>query len=93
MKHDRTSPYYMQRIGKIERCHHTLKSQVFAPVSHYHWMMHLLSLDIISTTTTMYVLTALKAKGYIAPLAKLEGREKLTFKDRDRKLVPLSRYL
>lgn len=84
MNHVRTSPYYPQSNGKIERWHHTLKSECIRPGV-------LLSLEDARTVVGKYInhyntIRLNSAIGYIAPLAKLEGRDKLIFNERDRKL-------
>lgn len=84
MKHVRTSPYYPQSNGKIERWHHTLKSECIRPGV-------LLSLSDARTVVEHYIehyntVRLNSAIGYIAPQAKLEGRDKQIFKERDRKL-------
>lgn len=84
MNHVRTSPYYPQSNGKIERWHHTLKSECIRPGV-------LLSLEDARTVVRKYInhyntVRLNSAIGYIAPLAKLEGRDKKIFEERDRKL-------
>jgi transposase InsO family protein len=84
MRHVRTSPYYPQSNGKIERWHHTLKSECIRPGM-------LLSLEdaraVVRTYIDYYNAVRLNsAIGYVAPLAKLEGRDMQIFKERDRKL-------
>jgi len=84
MKHVRTSAYYPQSNGKIERWHHTLKSECIRPGV-------LLSLEDARTVVARYIkhynsVRLNSAIGYVAPLAKLEGKEKEIFKERDRKL-------
>lgn len=84
MSHVRTSPYHPQSNGKIERWHKSLKSEAIrakCPIS----------LDdarrIVSEFVEHYNKRRLhSAIGYVTPLAKLEGREKQIFVDRDRKL-------
>src|SRR5688500_11545852 len=84
MTHVKTSPYYPQSNGKIERWHRILKEECIRPgtpltpedarrivgkfVSHYN--------DVRLHS----------ALGYISPKDKLEGREKAIFDARDRKL-------
>jgi len=85
MTHVKTSPYYPQSNGKIERWHKTLKGdciRVRVP----------LSLDDARRIVADYVLyynhTRLhSAIGYIAPKDKLEGRADGIFAERDRKLA------
>jgi transposase InsO family protein len=84
MKHVRTSAYYPQSNGKIERWHHTLKSECIRPGV-------LLSLEDARTVVARYIkhynsVRLNSAIGYVAPLAKLEGRDTEIFKERDRKL-------
>ena len=84
MKHVRTSPYYPQSNGKIERWHRTIKSEYIRPGV-------LLSLDDARERVAKYIydynnVRLNSAIGYIAPKAKLEGREKQIFKERDEKL-------
>ena len=84
MKHVRTSPYYPQSNGKIERWHHTLKSECIRPGV-------LLSLEDARNVVARYInyyntVRLNSAIGYVAPLAKLEGRDRKIFRERDRKL-------
>ena len=84
MTHVRTSPYYPQSNGKLERYHRTIKSECIRPGTP-------LSLEdaqrIVSQYVTQYNEVRLhSALGYIAPQDKLLGREKEIFDQRDRKL-------
>ena len=85
MTHVKTSPYYPQSNGKIERWHQTLKSEsirVSVP----------LSLDdarrIVADYVNYYNTVRLhSAIGYITPKDKLDGRDEAIFAARDRKLA------
>jgi putative transposase len=85
MTHVRTSPYYPQSNGKIERWYKTLKGEcirVSVP----------LSLDearrIVNDYTVYYNNVRLNsAIDYLAPKDKLEGRDKEILAARDRKLA------
>jgi hypothetical protein len=85
MTHVKTSPYYPQSNGKIERWHKTLKGdciRVQVP----------LSLDdarrIVSDYVLYYNETRLhSAIGYVTPQDKLAGRDQEIFAARDRKLA------
>ena len=85
MTHVKTSPYYPQSNGKIERWHKTLKGdciRVQVP----------LSLDDARRLVTDYVayynnVRLHSAIGYVAPKDKLEGRDKEILAARDRKLA------
>lgn len=84
MTHVRTSPYYPQSNGKIERWHRTIKSECIRPGV-------LLSLgdarEVVEKYIHQYNTVRLNsAIGYIAPSDKLEGRDKQIFKERDKKL-------
>ncbi len=84
MKHVRTSPYYPQSNGKIERYHRTIKSDCIRPLSP-------LCLDDAKRGVEKYVLEyntirLHSAIGYVTPLAMLEGRQQVIFDERDRKL-------
>ena len=84
MTHVRTSPYYPQSNGKLERYHRSLKTECIRPGV-------LLSLEdalaVVGEFVQHYNTVRLhSAIGYITPQAKLEGREKQIFKDRDAKL-------
>ena len=84
MKHVRTSPYYPQSNGKIERWHRTIKSECIRPGV-------LLSLDDARVVVGKYIVQYNEVRlnsaiGYVAPKAKLEGRDKQIFKERDTKL-------
>ena len=85
MTHVKTSPYYPQSNGKIERWHKTLKGdciRINVP----------LSLDdarrIVSDYTTHYNTIRLhSAIGYVTPQDKRDGKDKEIHTQRDRKLA------
>ena len=85
MTHVKTSPYYPQSNGKIERWHQTIKSDCIRP--------HVpLSLDearqLVERFVDQYNHARLhSAIGYIAPADKLAGRDQAIFAERDRKLT------
>lgn len=85
MTHVRTSPYYPQSNGKIERFHKTIKGEcirVLVP----------LSLDDAQRIVTDYVIHYNESRlhsaiGYITPKDKLLGNDQAIFAERDRKLA------
>lgn len=84
MTHVRTSPYYPQSNGKIERWHGTLKQECIRPGV-------MLSLEDAMRMVTEYVdhynnVRLNSAIGYIAPADKLSGRDRQILKERDKKL-------
>lgn len=84
MTHVRTSPFYPQSNGKLERFHKSYKSECIRPKTP-------LSMDDAKRETEKYVNhynneRLHSAIGYIAPAAKLEGRAQMIFDDRKRKL-------
>ena len=84
MTHVRTSPFYPQSNGKIERWHGTIKRECIRPGTP-------LSLDDARRLVAGYVehyntVRLHSAIGYVAPKDKLEGRDREIFTDRDRKL-------
>jgi transposase InsO family protein len=84
MTHVRTSPFYPQSNGKIERWHQSLKGECIRPGVP-------LSIEDAYRLVGRYVdhynqVRLHSALGYVAPLAKLEGREVQIFAERDRKL-------
>jgi transposase InsO family protein len=84
MTHVRTSPYYPQSNGKLERWHKSLKSECIRPGTP-------LSLEdarrLVADYVTYYNTVRLhSAIGYVAPKDKLAGRESAIFAERDRKL-------
>jgi putative transposase len=85
MTHVKTSPYYPQSNGKIERWHKTIKGECIR-------VQVPLSLDearrIVADYTAYYNDSRLhSAIGYIAPRNKLEGKDTGIFAERDRKLA------
>jgi len=84
MTHVRTSPYYPQSNGKLERFHKTLKGECIRPKTP-------LSLDDARRLVAEYVeqynnFRLHSAIGYVAPMDKLNGRDEAIFKERDQKL-------
>ena len=84
MTHVRTSPYYPQSNGKIERWYKTLKGECIRVKTP-------LSLEdarrIVAEFVAHYNEVRLhSAIGYVAPADKLAGREPEIFAERDRKL-------
>lgn len=85
MTHVRTSPYYPQSNGKIERFHKTIKGECIR-------VMVPLTLEDAQRIVTDYVIhyneiRLNSAIGYITPKDMLEGRDKEIFAARDRKLA------
>lgn len=84
MTHVRTSPFYPQSNGKLERFHKTIKSECIRPGSP-------LSLDDARRIVEKYIehyntVRLHSAIGYVTPADKLNGKDQEIFKERDRKL-------
>jgi transposase InsO family protein len=84
MTHVRTSPYYPQSNGKIERWHKSLKTECIRPGTP-------LSLEDARRIVAGYVhryneFRLHSAIGFVTQKDKLEGRDKEIFAERDRKL-------
>jgi len=85
MTHVRTSPFYPQSNGKLERFHATYKQDCIRPKTP-------LSLEDAQRITGEFIgnyneVRLHSAIGYVAPKDKLEGREVAIFADRKRKRV------
>jgi putative transposase len=84
MSHVRTSPYYPQSNGKIERWHKTLKSDAIRPAQPQTIEE---ARSVVSRFVEHYNGTRLhSAIGYVAPLDFMAGRAKEIWVERDRKL-------
>lgn len=84
MTHVRTSPFYPQSNGKLERFHKTIKTECIRPGVP-------LSLDDARRIVEKYIehyntVRLHSAIGYVTPADKLNGRDQAIFKERDRKL-------
>ena len=84
MTHVRTSPYYPQSNGKIERWNGTMKMESIRPKTptSYDDARNILK-DFIHTYNNIRYHSAI---GYITPKDKLEGRENIIFAEREKKL-------
>ena len=85
MTHVRTSPYYPQSNGKLERFHGSIKGECIRPGTP-------ISLEDAVRIVGRYVdhynqVRLHSAIGYVAPADKLAGRETEIFAARDRKLA------
>ena len=85
MTHVKTSPYYPQSNGKLERYHKTIKSTCIRPQTP-------LSLEnarhVVTRFVTHYNHERLhSAIGYITPIDKLQGRAEMIQMQRDAKLA------
>lgn len=85
MTHVRTSPYYPQSNGKIERWHGSLKRECLRPSVP-------LSLSQARETVDRFVAhynhqRLHSAIGYVAPADRLANRQQAIFDERDRKLL------
>ena len=85
MTHVRTSPYYPQSNGKLERFHGSIKGECIRPGTP-------ISLEDAIRIVTRYVehynhVRLHSAIGYVAPADKLAGREAEIFAARDHKLA------
>ena len=84
MTHVRTSPYYPQSNGKIERWHKSIKSEAIRPGVP---MSREDAERLIAQYIVVYNEERLHSSiGYITPLAALEGRREAIHGERDRKL-------
>jgi putative transposase len=84
MTHVRTSPYYPQSNGKIERFHRTIKGECIR-------VQTPLTAEDARRIVTDYVghyneVRLHSAIGYVTPAAKLRGEDKRILQERDRKL-------
>ena len=84
MTHVRTSPYYPQSNGKLERYHRTIKGECLRPGTP-------LGLEDARRLVANYVVEYNEVRlhsaiGYVAPVDKLLGREEAIFDQRDQKL-------
>ena len=84
MTHVRTSPFYPQSNGKLERWHGSLKQECVRPAA-------IESLDEARRKVASYVehynqVRLHSAIGYVTPADKLAGLEQVIFAERDRKL-------
>ena len=82
--HVRTSPYYPQSNGKLERWHGSLKKECIRPAA-------IETLDQARRKVASYVdhynhVRLHSSIGYITPADKLNGLESVIFAERDRKL-------
>ena len=84
MTHVRTSPYYPQSNGKIERWHKTLKGECIRVKTPLNLKdSRRLTAEFVTHYNEIRLHSAI---GYIAPTDKLAGRERTIFEERDRKL-------
>jgi len=84
MTHVRTSPYYPQSNGKLERWHKTIKSECIRPGTPLSLAdARRLIAEYVEHYNTVRLNSAI---GYLAPTDKLEGRERVIFAERDRKI-------
>ena len=85
MTHVKTSPFYPQSNGKIERWHQSLKKECIRPKTP-HCLQE--ARRVVEQFVDHYNQQRLhSAIGYIAPVDKLNGRQSLIFQQRKQKLA------
>jgi transposase InsO family protein len=85
MTHVKTSPYYPQSNGKLERFHRTIKADCIRPGTPLTVQD---ARRIVTNFVTHYNEVRLhSALGYVTPATKLAGREQQVFDGRDAKLT------
>jgi putative transposase len=85
LTHVRTSPYYPQSNGKIERFHYSLKNGAVRPGCP---TTREEAESIIGRFVNYYNNERLhSAIGYVTPADRLKGKHKVIFRDRERKLT------
>jgi transposase InsO family protein len=85
MTHVRTSPYYPQSNGKLERFHPTIKGDCLrpaCPATLEEAQRHVARYVAHDNTARLH-----SAIGYVTPEQKLAGMEQIIFDERDRKLA------
>ena len=83
MTHVRTSPYYPQSNGKLERWHKTLKGECVRPGSPLSLQE---ARELVERYIQHYNENRLhSAIGYVTSMDKIEGRENKIFQQRDKK--------
>ena len=84
MTHVKTSPFYPQSNGKIERWHKTIKQESIRPYCPVNLQdARRMAEEFVAHYNTKRLHSAI---GYITPQDKLLGREKAIFAERDQKL-------
>jgi transposase InsO family protein len=90
MTHVRTSPFYPQSNGKIERWHQSLKKEAIRPKTPTTLAE---ARQVVATFVEHYNYQRLhSAIGYIAPADRLQGRDTVIFQERKRKLTEATRH-
>lgn len=85
MTHIKTSPYYPQSNGKLERFHRTIKADCIRPGTPLTIQD---ARRLVANFVTHYNEVRLhSALGYVTPSTKLAGREQEVFSQRDAKLA------
>lgn len=85
MTHVKTSPYYPQSNGKIQRWHQTLKQDC---IRHHLTLSLAEARQLVERFVDDYNHARLhNGIGYVTPADKLAGREQAIFDERDRKLA------
>lgn len=85
MTHVRTSPFYPQSNGKIERWHQSIKKECIRPKTPTCLEE---ARKVVADFVDRYNHKRLhSAIGYITPADKLHSRDKLIFQERNRKLI------
>ena len=85
MTHVRTSPFYPQSNGKIERWHKSIKSECIR--THTPLSLEQARRSVASFVKHYNTVRLHSAIGYLTPADKLAGRQEVIFQKRDQKLA------